>query len=119
MIGQICKKTKPYYEYKFLIPSNRISHCFGLMNSLYKNSDPFPEDTVQSIYYDTLNYKNYFDCINGESLKRKFRVRKYPNFYQTQIKFKNLNSVSKVKFNVNDYSCYQILILLNVQILKI
>jgi hypothetical protein len=104
MIGHICKRTEPYYEYKFLIPSNMISHCLGLMNSLYKNTDPYPEDTVRSIYYDNLNYQNYYDCINGESLKKKFRVRKYPNFYQAQIKFKVLNSVSKIKYNIKDYS---------------
>ena len=80
----------------------QIQRCQAILDGCYRGSDPYPEDEVKSVYFDTFNLHSYFECLNGDDCKRKMRIRSYPGRFQAQIKRKRLNSVSKLKVDVKD-----------------
>lgn len=75
-------KTHLRHEIKFLL--NRTQHLAlaGAVNQMLQ-PDPFGDDdgryTVTSLYYDTADYKAYWDKVNGVKMRRKVRVRTYGN----------------------------------------
>lgn len=88
-----------YNEYKFHVSHENLSSILNALTAFYGNTDPFPEGVVDSIYYDSLNEISYRQCLNGESLKRKFRIRGYGDgtFNQVHLKEKDIYGVSKLK----------------------
>lgn len=88
-----------YYEYKYFVANEQLSYINALLESLAGDSDPFPSGCVDSIYYDTADARCYHECLNGESVKRKFRIRGYGNGIYQQIhqKEKLLTGVGKFK----------------------
>lgn len=88
-----------YYEHKFLVADSNLPGVRDLLDALFGNSDPFPVGVVDSIYYDTVDRRSYFECLHGEPRKHKFRVRGYGDnrYAQFHLKQKRLAGVAKVK----------------------
>jgi hypothetical protein len=91
-----------YYEYKYLVPHERLSSILAIMNELHHDSDPFTEGVVDSIYYDTQDEICYHQCLEGDAKKFKFRIRGYGDntYRQVHQKFKDLQGVSKYKAKI-------------------
>jgi len=51
----------------------------------------YPQRTVFSIYFDTIDYKDFIDSEEGTVPRKKIRLRYYNSFYR------NLNSDEKIK----------------------
>ena len=88
-----------YYEYKFFVPNEKLGYISELLESFAGDSDPFPLGCVDSIYYDTADARCYQECLNGDSVKRKFRIRGYGDgvYQQMHQKEKLLAGVGKFK----------------------
>ena len=88
-----------YYEYKYFVTNEQLGYIRALLESFAGDSDPFPEGCVDSIYYDTVDRRCYLECLNGESVKRKFRIRGYSSgiYQQVHQKEKLLSGVGKFK----------------------
>lgn len=88
-----------YYEYKYFVADEKLTYIRSLLESFAGDSDPFPEGDVDSIYYDTADQRCYLECLNGESVKRKFRIRGYDGrvYHQIHQKEKLLSGVGKFK----------------------
>lgn len=88
-----------YYEYKYSVTNEQLSYISDLLESFAGESDPFAIGCVDSIYYDTADGRCYQECLNGDSVKRKFRIRGYGDGVYQQIhqKEKLLTGVGKFK----------------------
>ena len=88
-----------YYEYKYSVANEQLSYIRSMLESFAGDSDPFPSGCVDSIYYDTADRRCYHECLNGESVKRKFRIRGYGDgvYQQMHQKEKLLTGVGKFK----------------------
>ena len=88
-----------YYEYKYFVANEQLAYITSLLESFAGGSDPFPSGCVDSIYYDTADARCYHECLNGESVKRKFRIRGYGDgvYQQLHQKEKLLTGVGKFK----------------------
>ena len=79
---EIClidKKHNYRYERKFTIPDNFKLHTVESIvkqNSFLFN-EIFNERQVNNIYFDTLNFQDYFDNVLGVSDRKKIRIRWY------------------------------------------
>ncbi|NRA64834.1 MAG: VTC domain-containing protein [Pseudobacteriovorax sp.] len=88
-----------YNEYKFHVANESLAYVRNVLDSLHGHSDPFPEGVVDSIYYDTSDLAFYNQCLNGDPMKTKFRIRGYGDgaFHQMHLKRKDLFTVAKKK----------------------
>jgi len=91
-------------EYKYLVPV----HCMDeLRRDLlkymeydeYAASRPDNEYTVHSVYYDSFNYKCYYEKLDGIHTRKKFRIRGYNRqedesniFFEIKRKYDNFIS---------------------------
>ncbi len=76
MLSDLLHK-KGEFELKYTFP-NLVSPALGSWLSLNCKIDKeYPESRVQSIYLETLNADSYFEKINSDFFKTKFRVRWY------------------------------------------
>lgn len=91
-----------YNEYKFHVGNDDLKLIRTLLDSFYGGTDPFPEGVVDSIYYDSLDRKAYRQCLDGDAMKRKFRIRGYGDgrFNQIHLKEKDLFGVGKLKSKI-------------------
>lgn len=70
-------QNKIEHELKFTINNVRSAVITGLL-SRYCEPDPeFPQSTISSIYYDTINWKSLDEKLNSFYLKTKVRLRWY------------------------------------------
>ena len=88
-----------YYEYKYKIGLSRLNAVIDMFDSLYSGTDPYPSGCVNSVYYDTLDIRHYHTCRDGNSEKKKFRIRWYEGDIkiQGQLKEKSILQVRKWK----------------------
>jgi hypothetical protein len=95
-----------YNEYKFHVSHENLSSVLDALTAFYGNTDPFPEGFVDSIYYDSMNQYSYRQCLNGEPVKRKFRIRGYGDgsFNQLHLKEKDIFGVAKLKVKIQPVS---------------
>lgn len=106
----ILKKSKQnlysYYEYKYLVRHRYLNQITDLLDEFLGHSDPFPSGIVDSIYYDNYSEDLYFQCLNGDSDKLKFRIRGYGNnqYGSLQQKLKRLSGVGKYKSKIESIS---------------
>lgn len=100
--GPIDQDDFSYYEYKYQVDDTKLPQIIDLLNHFIGGLDPFPEGTVDSIYYDTLDQTCLSECDQGLAEKVKFRIRGYGNqtYGQLHIKKKNLCSVTKIKMPI-------------------
>ena len=91
-------------ELKFIanLPFNYSIEKFIKMNPGHF-SEIYESRFINNIYFDNLNFKNYFDTINGISKRKKIRLRWYGDFFGLidnsvlEIKKKNGKVVSKIQ----------------------
>jgi len=73
-------KANLRYEIKFLLNQQQHRALAAAVNRVLQ-PDPFGDDdghyAVTSLYYDTADYKAYWDKVNGVKMRRKIRVRTY------------------------------------------
>ena len=93
------KKKFSYYEYKYTVPHEKLSHVKCLLDTMCGSIDPYPSGIVDSIYYDSLTQHSHEQCINGEYYKSKFRIRGYGDgvYRQVHLKIKKMSTVTKYK----------------------
>ena len=117
------KKEIDYrFERKFLFSSFEISSIKNIEYSIpYGLKKSFNPRRVNSIYYDTFNYKLASESLNGNSQRYKVRVRYYGNYDDIQkpileIKYKNgllgykyKLKLDKKEFVRNNYSLFYLL----------
>ena len=100
------------YELKFKIDwENKESFKKLLKLSSYNFETAYPPRYVNNIYLDTEKFKNYFDNINGNYLRNKFRIRWYGEFFK-KIFPKIENKEKKgllIKKTVTDFPSFDIL----------
>jgi hypothetical protein len=92
-------------EYKYLVPLQYMDelrkHLLHYLDyDSYASVRPTKEYTVRSIYFDSFDYKCYYEKLDGIHTRKKFRVRGYNNeedhskiFFE--IKYKYDNFISK------------------------
>ena len=110
------------YERKFFI-SDLAKHNVESIVKLHPAmfSAIFHQRFVNSIYFDTIDFRNYFDNVNGSSHRIKFRIRWYGELFghidkpilELKIKDESLNrkqAYHLCSFNFNDsFSAEEIL----------
>lgn len=98
------------FEVKYLI---EYSRGIDFINKLrfFMKIDPKslqPPYLVSSLYFDTVDFKNYEAVLNGEKKREKVRLRKYSPDAENgffEIKHKNNRSISKDRVfgNISDF----------------
>lgn len=82
---------------------------------LEKFSVHHPPRTINNLYFDTLDCKAYFENVEGESIRNKYRLRwygeRFQNFestFEVKMKQDTVNKKKSIKlskkFNLSDYS---------------
>ena len=91
-----------YNEYKYLVSNEKLPHVRDILQAMLGGTDPFPEGCVDSLYFDTYDRRAYGECLNGDTRKRKFRIRGYGDntFHQLHQKDKDIYGVSKMKAKI-------------------
>ena len=71
------KKKSLRYERKYIYNGdfNSLLNIFGSLK--FNLNEQFQERRVNSIYYDNNNFKFAKSSINGEKLRKKYRIRFY------------------------------------------
>ena len=70
-------------EKKFVYEDSDISYLNFLISGHFKKI--FPDRKVNSIYFDTFDYKNVWDNINGFSKRSKIRLRWYNEINDSKV----------------------------------
>ena len=100
------------YELKFKIAwESRESFKKLLKLSSYNFETAYPPRFVNNIYFDTENFKNYFDNLNGNFLRKKIRIRWYGKFFNNinpKLEYKEKKGLL-VKKTVSDFPSFIIL----------
>ena len=93
------RPTYLYNEYKYIVPPRCTALVRRMLHVQSVDVDPFPEGTVQSIYYDTIDRTCLGQCKDGQARKIKFRIRRYDDqdAGQLQVKLKDGFAVAKLK----------------------
>ncbi len=65
-------------ERKFIGPAVRADLCLDILNHYCLPDPRHPEGEIESIYYDDHRLSAYWEKMNGDTYKRKFRIRWYP-----------------------------------------
>ena len=88
------------YELKYLLTGEQCRQMIDVM-SAYLEPDTYGDDegrySITSLYYDTVDYKAYWDKIEGHRFRRKVRVRVYGN----QVVTPATNCFVEIKQRIN------------------
>ena len=92
------------YERKFIFKNSNAKDILTLvkLNQLSFH-EIFHERHIYNIYFDDLNFTNYYDNIDGVSKRVKYRIRWYDDFFSGS-KYANLEKKSKVGVSVEKES---------------
>jgi len=94
-----------YNEFKYLVYDKDIRTIISFLQKTSLLDDKYPFGTIETVYYDSLNFDSFKEAFDGYTNKKKYRVRRYldsdkPNL-QLQVKYKNMYQVNKIKLNLN------------------
>lgn len=98
------------YERKFVVPASatsRVESALRLHSAFFR--EVHASRFVNSIYFDTLDLRHYFESVEGEANRRKFRLRWYgdlfgPSAYTAlEIKSKHGQVGSKIVHPIRDF----------------
>lgn len=91
-----------YFEIKYFVPLHKVQVLHQWLDSAYANSDPYGENELDTLYFDTPNSDMYGCSCDGNYVKIKVRMRSYnkKNYSQLQIKKKVGYQVYKKSFKV-------------------
>ncbi len=70
-------QDKGEFELKYTFPNVMSPAMASWLSMNCKIDKEYPESRIQSIYLETLNTESYFEKINSDFFKTKFRVRWY------------------------------------------
>ncbi len=112
MERKVINKEFYRYERKFIVPTSLAHNIINLISENPGNfSEIYEERQINNIYLDTLNYDFLKDNINGNTTRKKVRIRWYGNLYGTiqptlEIKIKSglvgtKNSFKLPPININ------------------
>jgi len=96
------------FEYKYLLTIDQYAQLKQIIVCLMQ-TDSFCFNThdaylVDSVYYDTPSYNDYYDVIDGLLIRKKIRIRNYVNsggsYYEEKMKFNQ--EVSKIRIKQDD-----------------
>tara|TARA_B110000014_G_scaffold202979_1_gene152968 strand:- start:282 stop:878 length:597 start_codon:yes stop_codon:yes gene_type:complete len=95
------------YEIKFDISEFKINKIV----KDYRLKKLHPERTVKSIYFDTINYNYFIESEEGQTPRKKIRIRSYNNkkIYSLEFKFTNAHHRKKIVINNFIYNYKNIL----------
>ena len=112
VITNFLKLNNDYrFEHKFFISNlseDEVESIIKLHPAFF--SERFYKRSVNNIYLDSPNFKNYFDNVNGISERIKIRIRWYGNLFgivknpYLEIKIKNNNLGQKVLYSLSNFS---------------
>lgn len=88
------------YEIKFDItkyPQNKIIRDYKLINL-------HPNRIINSIYFDTLDYDYYRDSEEGQTPRKKIRIRSYNKSKDYSLELKYTNSYHRKKIVINNFN---------------
>ena len=87
-------KTESFsrYEFKFLLNKKKADQIENEIKNfmvLDTNADKQKNKKyfVRSLYFDTPDYANFYEKVDGIKLRKKFRIRSYTNKKDGEIKF--------------------------------
>ena len=104
MFKSINQGILPRFEFKFVLEKKigiEIINNLSYFMKLDKNINQSGYYSIKSLYFDNLDYKDYFDVINGERTRKKIRIRRYNNNFKDvsfEIKHKDNKIISKDRF---------------------
>ena len=106
-------------EYKYLVSAAYLDKLrYDLLNYLtpdaYAGLRPGYEYTVRSIYFDSHDYKCYYEKLDGIYTRKKFRIRGYNKYEDKsqiffEIKRKHENFISKNRARISYAKLHQVL----------
>ena len=97
-----------YNEYKYLVSARNLENVLTTLDAIAKNTDPYPDGIVESVYYDSLSMASLIQCKDGNARKVKFRIRRYNDnsFGQAEVKSKNIYGVGKIRCDLPLWDIY-------------
>lgn len=66
-----------YNEYKYLVNDANLKSVIFSLETMAKDTDPYPDGIVESCYCDSLSLCSLTQCKDGSARKVKFRIRRY------------------------------------------
>ena len=87
------------YEIKFDISDYNL---FDLIKD-YKLQKLHPKRIIKSIYFDTINYDYFVNSEEGQTPRKKIRLRKYNDNKVYSLEFKFTNSHHREKKILNNF----------------
>ena len=72
-------------EQKFYIPPSRLSHAMGLLRRSCRWDRDYPEEQINSLYFDTRDLDQHERSLAGEYSKDKIRIRWYGTEYDPHL----------------------------------
>ena len=74
----VCVNHNYRYEIKYFIENGRFSDIKNIINlnpAIF--TEVYHKRKVNNIYFDTIDFKNYHDNVDGATYRHKYRVRWY------------------------------------------
>jgi hypothetical protein len=71
--------TYAEHEVKYVASCTEVHDALFWLNKTCKPDPLYPRSIVNSIYFDTLDFKALYEKINSDFIKTKFRIRWYEN----------------------------------------
>lgn len=103
------------YEYKFIVHINKINLIRNILSTRLKLDDNVEtgnyDYTIRSIYFDSIEFKHYFDKVKSEKHRKKIRLRGYEHnpdsivFFEVKRKFEEPGM--KNRFSMNYYEAIE------------
>jgi len=87
------------YEIKFDISEYKI---FKIIKE-YQLKELHPERIIKSIYFDTINYSYFIDSEEGQTPRKKIRLRSYNLDKSQSLELKFTNSYHREKIVINNF----------------
>ena len=66
-------------EYKYLVPNERLAELRSEFLPFFEVDGYAQQNeyTVRSVYYDTVDFDNYYEKMNAIKVRKKLRIRGY------------------------------------------
>ena len=87
------------YEIKFDISGHRSEEIIKSYNLLQL----YPKRKIKSIYFDTINYDYFIDSEEGQTPRKKVRIRSYDNNKIYSLEFKYTEFYHRKKIVINNF----------------
>ena len=65
------------FEQKLVVPMQSVGFVISLLQHTCIADPVYPLNTINSLYLDTPELDSYYECLNGDTYKKKVRIRWY------------------------------------------